>query len=206
MFPSTVLSVSLYLPHRLSTGRRCFGLFHPSLGPHLPAAFVHIALLTSAPQSLSRIFGPDADTPDEAKSTCAVFYAISVTQAGLAGTQLGYQLILNAVDRIQHTIPQIQRFVTLSPMPKLRSFLADAVSNDQSDFIKYCASDLGVAVDKLRSLLEHVLACKSAAELNHTTCVPSQDQSRLVRIARLYLDQTSSSRGVAFDPVCKYVI
>ena len=52
-----------------------------------------------------------------------MFYSISNCQPGLAGVNLGTALIKQVVEALRLDLPQLRRFVTLSPIPGFRSWL-----------------------------------------------------------------------------------
>ena len=104
------------LKNRLDSDRRCFAFFHPSM-PDEPLVFVEIALTTGTPCLLPPLL--DARAPDlhPDQADTAVFYSISNCQPGLLGVNLGTALIEQVVDRLRRDLPQLQHFVTLSPIP-----------------------------------------------------------------------------------------
>ena len=108
---------------RMSTGRgrRCYGLFHPSVREE-PLAFVHVALLPNIAESMQYITEESA-AGDETQARAAVFYSISSAQPGLSGIDLGNALIKSAAAELKTTFPSVTRFATLSPIPLFRSWL-----------------------------------------------------------------------------------
>lgn len=108
------------LRDRLDADRRCFAFLHPAM-PDEPLVFVEIALVTGPPSSLADLLDRDAPTCDADDADTAVFYSITSCQRGLAGIHLGTELIKNVVRELHRELAHLERFVTLSPIPTLRS-------------------------------------------------------------------------------------
>ncbi len=105
------------LRRRLETDRRCFGFFHPSL-PGEPLIFVEVALTVGLQTSIQAVI--DAPPPTEAaleKTDTAIFYSITNCQPGLQGIPLGSFLLKQVTDELAATVPGIDTFSTLSPVP-----------------------------------------------------------------------------------------
>jgi malonyl-CoA decarboxylase len=110
------------LKNRLDSDRRCYAFFHPSM-PNEPLVFVEIALTTDIPTALPPLLDARAPELDVEHAATAVFYSISNCQPGLAGVNLGTALIKQVVEELRHDLPQLHRFVTLSPIPGFRAWL-----------------------------------------------------------------------------------
>ncbi|WP_342069741.1 malonyl-CoA decarboxylase domain-containing protein [Yoonia algicola] len=103
--------------------RRCFAFFHPAM-PDEPLIFVEVALTQEIPGSVTQLLS-EGRTPLEAEDAkVAVFYSISNCQKGLSGISFGNQLIKQVVAELSLAFPQLQDFVTLSPIPGLNRWLA----------------------------------------------------------------------------------
>lgn len=98
--------------------RRCFAFFHPAM-PDEPLIFVEVALLDAVPRSIQALLAEGRGELPPSKADTAAFYSISNCQAGLAGISFGNFLIKQVVRDLQRALPQITRFVTLSPLPGL---------------------------------------------------------------------------------------
>lgn len=107
------------LRDRLDTDRRCFAFIHPAM-PDEPVVFVEIALVAGPPTSMAVLLDQSAPAWDPADADTAVFYSITSCQAGLAGINLGNELIKTVVAQLHREFPRLDRFVTLSPIPTLR--------------------------------------------------------------------------------------
>lgn len=112
--------------------RRCFAFFHPSLVDD-PLIFVEVALTGELPGSIQSLLTEERKVEDgEAAPTTAVFYSISNCQEGLRGISFGNFLIKQVVEDLARELPSLKSFVTLSPVPRFRSWLAtikDTVDN-----------------------------------------------------------------------------
>jgi malonyl-CoA decarboxylase len=103
--------------------RRCFAYFHPTM-PDEPLIFVEVALMKSVPSSIQHVLAENR-TPRQATDTnVAVFYSISNCQSGLQGVSFGNLLIKQVVDELSQQLPQLDTFVTLSPIPGFNKWLA----------------------------------------------------------------------------------
>ncbi|SFR52231.1 malonyl-CoA decarboxylase [Litoreibacter janthinus] len=102
--------------------RRCFAFFHPAM-PDEPLIFVEVALTEIIPNSIDAVLS-DSRTPLEAdQAKVAVFYSISNCQKGLTGISFGNLLIKQVVSELSLECPQLESFVTLSPIPGLNRWL-----------------------------------------------------------------------------------
>ncbi|CAN1326626.1 Malonyl-CoA decarboxylase, mitochondrial [Linum perenne] len=115
------ISNLLDLKRRLGVGRRCFGYLHPAI-PGEPLIFIEVALLKTVAQTIQEVLWDDPPT-SESEATCALFYSISSTQAGLAGINLGKFLIKRVITLVKRDMPHISTFATLSPIPGYMQWL-----------------------------------------------------------------------------------
>jgi malonyl-CoA decarboxylase len=115
------------LKNRLDSDRRCFAFFHPAM-PEEPLVFVEIALTAGMPTRLAPLLDARAPELDLEHADTAVFYSISNCQPGLAGINLGTALIKQVVEALRVDLPQLRRFVTLSPVPGYRSWLKEELA------------------------------------------------------------------------------
>jgi len=112
--------------NRLDSDRRCYGFFHPRL-PDDPLIFVEVALTHDIAGCITPLLDESADAEDLNLATTAIFYSISNTQAGLRGVSFGDSLIKRVVDILKGEFPKLKTFVTLSPIPGLRAWLAKSM-------------------------------------------------------------------------------
>ena len=102
--------------------RRCFAFFHPAM-PSEPLIFVEVALMKGIPGSIQRLLAEERDPVDPTEADTAVFYSISNCQAGLKGVSFGNFLIKQVATDLARDLPNIQTFVTLSPIPGFTAWL-----------------------------------------------------------------------------------
>ena len=112
------------LRSRLREDRRCFAFFHPALAND-PLVFVEIALTDAIPGDLAPLLVQQRK-PATGRVNTVVFYSISNCHPGLAGISFGNFLIKNVVEELRKEMPALKTFVTLSPVPGFRRWLATA--------------------------------------------------------------------------------
>jgi malonyl-CoA decarboxylase len=110
------------LKNRLDSDRRCYAFFHPAM-PAEPLVFVEIALTSGIATDLAALLDASAPELDPDDADTAVFYSISSCQPGLTGVNLGNALIKEVVEQLTADLPDLHRFVTLSPIPGFRDWL-----------------------------------------------------------------------------------
>lgn len=103
--------------------RRCFAFFHPAM-PTEPLIFVEVALTRGIPSSIQTLLADDRAPLAAAEADTAVFYSISNCQPGLAGISFGNSLIKQVAADLAADLGGLKTFVTLSPVPGLRRWLA----------------------------------------------------------------------------------
>ncbi len=117
------------LKNRLDSDRRCYAFFHPAM-PDEPLVFVEIALTAGIATALPPLLDARAPELDLERADTAVFYSISNCQPGLAGVNLGTALIKQVVEALRLDLPQLHRFVTLSPVPGFRAWVERQLADD----------------------------------------------------------------------------
>ncbi len=120
------------LMNRLAEDRRVFAWVHPEM-PQRPTNVVWTALGQGLPDSLQAILDPSASTLDPGAADTAVFYSIWNTESALAGLGQGRRLIEESVAAIADEFPDIENFVTLSPIPGFVSWL----NSNRPDVARY---------------------------------------------------------------------
>ncbi len=113
------------LRSRLRDDRRCFAFFHPAM-ENDPLVFVEIALTEDTPDAIAPLLLQERETSSERAANTVVFYSISNCHPGLAGVSFGNFLIKNVVEELKKEDPDLRTFVTLSPVPGFRKWLATA--------------------------------------------------------------------------------
>ncbi|NRA87960.1 MAG: malonyl-CoA decarboxylase [Rhizobiales bacterium] len=102
--------------------RRCFAFFHPSM-PDDPLIFVEVALTDHVSCSIQQVLSEDRKTVEPENINTAVFYSISNCQSGLAGISFGNSLIKQVVTDLSKEFSNLNRFVTLSPIPNFNKWI-----------------------------------------------------------------------------------
>jgi malonyl-CoA decarboxylase len=178
------------LKNRLDSDRRCYAFFHPAM-PNEPLVFVEIALTVGIATRLQPLLDARAPDLELERADTAVFYSISNCQPGLAGVNLGTALIKQVVEALRLDLPQLRRFVTLSPIPGFRSWLERELLADGAGLR-----------DRERELLPaepaRVLARLSDAEWD----VDEAIRPALLALSARYL--TGTREGRAADPVANF--
>jgi malonyl-CoA decarboxylase len=103
--------------------RRCYAFFHPQLVDE-PLIFVEVALTKEIPDAIAPLLDLGRPVIAAQEATTAVFYSISNTQKGLGGISFGNFLIKQVVEELKQDLPNLQTFVTLSPVPGFAAWLA----------------------------------------------------------------------------------
>ena len=111
--------------------RHCYGFFHPRLVDE-PLIFVEVALTREIPASIAPLLDLTRAPIAASEATTAVFYSISNTQKGLGGISFGNFLIKQVVEDLQRELPNLQTFVTLSPVPNFANWLKRQRSENSS--------------------------------------------------------------------------
>ena len=154
------------LRRRIDTiDRRCYAFFHPALADE-PLIFVEVALTETIPTAVAPLLAPDRIPVLPGRARTAVFYSISNCQRGLAQVTFGNFLIKQVVEEIRRELPKIDTFVTLSPVPGFRSWLArakDTVTDAQTRETLGKLDDPvwmsdGDTAERLRRVLEPIAA------------------------------------------------
>lgn len=104
--------------------RRCFAFFHLSM-PDEPLIFVEVALTKGTPDSIQNVLSPLRDELYSNDADTACFYSISNCQRGLRNISFGNFLIKQVAADLASELPDLDNFVTLSPIPGLTSWLKE---------------------------------------------------------------------------------
>jgi malonyl-CoA decarboxylase len=142
--------------NRLDSDRRCYGFFHPRM-PNEPLIFVEVALLHDIASSILPLLDESADAEDLNKSTTAIFYSISNTQAGLRGVSFGDSLIKNVVETLKMEFPKLRTFATLSPIPGFKAWLSKNAATMLEQLDEKELTKLGKAVGFQPPTAEHFM-------------------------------------------------
>eukprot|EP00899_Mesostigma_viride_P009609 jgi/Mesvir1/1864/Mv10499-RA.2 len=137
------------LKQRLGVGRRLFAYQHASL-PGEPLVFIQVALTGGIPCRIHELLRapmhPRRDWCREQDATTAVFYSITSAQSGLRGIELGHFLIKRVVEQLRAELPNIQTFVTLSPIPGFLHWLLPKLHTEGWSAAAVAHDSLGSAI------------------------------------------------------------
>ncbi|WP_239495270.1 malonyl-CoA decarboxylase [Salinicola halophilus] len=164
--------------------RRCYAFFHPATGDE-PLIFVEVALCRGIPSNIQDILAGGDDVSLEEADTAA-FYSISNCQSGLKGISFGNFLIKQVVQELKRELPNLEKFVTLSPVPGFAQWL----ENERS-------AQPGGAGDEIATMLESGpwLADAKARE---------KLQPAVRGLAAHYLVDAKHTSGLPLDPVARF--
>jgi malonyl-CoA decarboxylase len=166
--------------------RLLYAFFHPALADE-PLIFVEVALTNAIPQSIDRILDGKRDELAPEDADTAVFYSISNCQKGLAGVSFGNFLIKQVVEELRRDLPQLRRFVTLSPVPGFVAWLEAQWADDEAVTL-----DAGE-----RAILAPLLAetADRAALLRRDGAEADKLHEALRRLCATYLVRATTVRG-----------
>jgi malonyl-CoA decarboxylase len=162
--------------------RRCFAFFHPRL-PDEPLIFVEVALTRAIPVRIDEVLASDRVMIPAGEATTAVFYSISNTQVGLRGVSFGNFLLKQVIETLGEELPNIDTFVTLSPVPGFAAWLAKEPPSPATTTLMTLLARPGWADDG-----------EVAAEI----------EGPLVAEAARYLLRAKGGDGTALDPVARF--
>lgn len=176
------------LRRRLAEDRRCFAFFHPAM-PDEPLIFVEIALENGLPDSIKPLIDHNRKPESPEKADTAVFYSINNCHFGLKGISFGNFLIKQVVLEIKKEFPQVKTFATLSPVPKLCSWLKEVIADPNTEFLS----------DTDRPLLEQLQSDSWYANED----VENSLRPILMRMVAAYF--LSAKKGkFPYDPVARF--
>ena len=102
--------------------RQCFAFFHPLI-PDDPLIFVEVALCEEVPESIESIIKIERNEINAENANVGIFYSISNCQNGLLGISFGNFLIKRVAKKLKQELPDLNQFLTLSPIPGLMTWL-----------------------------------------------------------------------------------
>lgn len=169
--------------------RRCYGFFHPQLVDE-PLIFVEVALTRDSPAAIAPLLDLTRAPIPATDATTAVFYSISNTQKGLGGISFGNFLIKQVVEEIKRELPNVQTFVTLSPVPGFAAWLA-----------RERASETSTLIDPSARVTLNALDTPDWADDTETA---ERVKGVLLPLAAYYFIEAKGSRGHPLDPVARF--
>ena len=168
--------------------RRLYGYFHPALGTE-PLIFVEVALTDHIPGAISPILAKQREHLPPEEATTAVFYSISNCQKGLKGISFGNFLIKQVVESLRHEFPNLETFITLSPVPGFRRWAKQQLEKPDA-----------VTTAQQVELIKELESAPDREALWKLT----KDNKALKHLAATYLLSARSPRGGATDPVSRF--
>jgi len=120
---------------RLADDRRCFAFFHPAM-PDDPLIFVEVALTDGYSDSIAPLLATHRAVGHSRDMNTAVFYSISNCHHGLRGINFGHFLIKQVVEELRRDLENVERFVTLSPVPGFHPWLKQALAEALPDALR----------------------------------------------------------------------
>ncbi|MCB1775531.1 MAG: malonyl-CoA decarboxylase family protein, partial [Gammaproteobacteria bacterium] len=193
------------LRRRLADDRRCFGFFHPAL-PEEPLIFVEVALTYEIASNIAPLIDPAGEVGDPYAADTAVFYSINNALAGLRGISFGNFLLKQVLNELADELPQLKRFVTLSPVPRLadglRALFAGEVPDWPTGRIDEILEDCREALAEASSETSPIAAVQQL--LADRRCADPALAMPLTRLALLYIAAMRNGPGVCCDRVAAF--
>ncbi len=166
--------------------RRCFAFFHPAIVDE-PLIFVEVALTEGIPNKISDIL--HQQSAQQIKADTATFYSISNCQPGLRDVSFGNFLIKQVVQELRTTLPNLNQFVTISPIPTFYPWLKKS-------------NNTGITTDAI-ALFDNILNDDHLEASNQK--VADQLKSNVQRLAAKYLlDVKDKNKKYPADPVARF--
>lgn len=169
--------------------RRCYGFFHPQLVDE-PLIFVEVALTRDIPPAIAPLLDLDRKAIGSNEATTAVFYSISNTQRGLGGISFGNFLIKQVVEDLKRELPNLNTFVTLSPVPGFAAWLNAERKNETS---------ISLDADQ-RATLTNL----DVPGWSDDPVLAARVEPALLSAAATYFLTARTSRGGLIDPVARF--
>ena len=167
--------------------RRLYAFFHPALVDD-PLIFVEVALTKAIPDAIPPILAEQRTGIDGVEANTAVFYSISNCQEGLRGISFGNFLIKQVVEELRRDLPNLKTFVTLSPVPGLRTWLGKALAEEGNPAVS-------ILTPELRELL---------ANGGGEAPLPEEAREPLRALCAHYLAREKRGGSKPLDPVARF--
>ncbi|MGB3356581.1 MAG: AMP-binding protein [Mycobacterium sp.] len=164
--------------------RRVYAFFHPATGD-VPLIFVEVALTRGIPERIAPLLDP-GPVLDKSRSDTAVLYSINNALDGLAGVSFGSLLIKQVIEQVSHQLPHLRTFVTLSPIPEFRRWLARLAERDA----------------EARLIVKTLEAVVDPADLE--AAVADQIRSGLLALLARYIADERGDDDRPVDPVARF--
>ncbi len=170
--------------------RRCFAFFHPALGDD-PLIFVEVALTDGIPDGIQHIIHAESDSSAPEAASTAAFFGISNCQYGLRGISFGSFLLKQVVQDLKQELPNLQTFVTLSPVPGFAEWLQRLRDGE--------VTGPATSADRLASLeLLDVPGWRDSEE------GLADLRENVLPLAAWYLAEAKNAHGLPLNPVARF--
>jgi malonyl-CoA decarboxylase len=146
--------------------------------------FIEVALTAGLTADVGPLLDPQGPVLNPEKANTAIFYSITNCQEGLRGISFGDLLIKRVVEDLGKTLPRIQMYSTLSPIPGFRDWLD---------------STAGTKEPALQPLLEAAALWNGSAD----TLPNASVQAELMRLCAVYLVKAKKGR-LPLDSVARF--
>ena len=188
--------------NRLGVDRRCYAFFHPRM-PGEPLVFVEVALTREVAASIHDLLDEQRSPGDAARAEVAVFYSISSTQKGLRGVSFGGFLIKRVVEQLRQEFPRLEVFITLSPLPDFRRWLAARIAAHDATLIAPADADVLRAAGGQDDALAALNALLAMEGWPQQPVAAAALERVLPSLAARYLLH-EKSEGRPLDPVARF--
>jgi malonyl-CoA decarboxylase len=176
--------------------RRCFAFFHPAM-PDEPLIFVEVALTGKIPGSVTKLLSEGRTHLEAEDAKVAVFYSISNCQKGLTGISFGNLLIKQVVAELSHSFPQLENFVTLSPIPGLNRWLATQTQDDAHGHIATAILENRAKPQDIRSMAARYLLTAKRDDGQPVDPVARFHLGNGAEVYDIHADGDTSTNGLA---------
>ncbi len=166
--------------------RALYAYFHPALGNE-PLIFVQVALMHHIPSTIQSILSAERQIIDPYMAKTAVFYSISNCQQGLKGVSFGNFLIKQVVENIRQEFPNLQNFVTLSPVPKFKQWATQQLNDPNS-----------ILSPEQVNIIEDIHMLDSPLDMT------ADMAQNLQQILAIYIAHARHTNGKVYDSVARF--
>mmetsp|Transcript_19544 Transcript_19544/g.34820 ORF Transcript_19544/g.34820 Transcript_19544/m.34820 type:complete len:464 (-) Transcript_19544:127-1518(-) len=115
------------MANRCGPNNLIFVIASPVLGVTRPIVFVALDMSNKVPSNMSEILTEGKKSPAKPtlieEPTVATFWSINTLEPGAEGLGVAANLIKSTLEVIKSKYPKVDKFVTLSPVPRLRDYI-----------------------------------------------------------------------------------
>lgn len=176
--------------------RRCFAFFHPAM-PDEPLIFVEVALTKTIPGSVTKLLSEGRKPLEEEDAKTAVFYSISNCQKGLSGISFGNLLIKQVATELSSAFPQLENFVTLSPIPGLNKWLATQLEDSEHGHIASAILEHRAEPQEIRAMAARYLLIAKRGDGKPIDPVARFHLGNGAQVYDIHADADTSANGLA---------